>query len=103
MRFSLRSPFSLAALALLIASFPSFARSSTSAAAEGGIAITRVFTGWKEGTSFKRISEYFTGNENTGDTVVLRTHADQRSGFYFLVLASNPGASVSAKINLELI
>jgi hypothetical protein len=103
MRFSLRSFFSFATLALLIASFPSFGRSSTNAATDGGIAITRVFTGWKEGASFKRISEYFTGQENSGNTVVLRTHADQRSGFYFLVRASNPGGPVSAKINLELI
>jgi hypothetical protein len=103
MRFTLRSPFFLAAIVLLVASFPSFALSSTNTVTDGGITLAHVFTGWKEGSSFKRISEYFSGQENTGGTVVLRTHADQRSGFYFLVRASNPGAPIAVKINIELI
>lgn len=34
---------------------------------------------------FKRISEYFTGKEDTGKRIILRTQADQRGGLYFLV------------------
>ena len=70
---------------------------------DGKIAITRVFLGWKEGASFKRISEYFTGKENTDGIVVLRTHPEQRSGFYFFIRVANPGAPAPVKINLELI
>ena len=99
----LRLSFLPAVIVFLFASFPLFALSSTKTLADSGIAIVRVFTGWKEGASFKRISEYFNEKENTGGAVVLRTHADQRSGFYFLVRASNPGSPVAVKINLELI
>jgi hypothetical protein len=67
------------------------------------LTIVRVFTGWRDAASFKRISEYFSGKENTGRETVLRTHADQRAGFYFLVHAANPGAPASVKINVELI
>ena len=99
MRFFLRLPFIFASIAVLITT----GLSSPSDVKEGGITIARVFTGWKEGSSFKRISEYFTGKENTGGIIVLRTHADQRSGFYFFVRAANSGAPTAVKINVELI
>jgi hypothetical protein len=34
---------------------------------------------------FKRISEYFTGVENTGGKTILRTQDDQRAGMYFIL------------------
>jgi hypothetical protein len=49
------------------------------------------------------ISEYFDGKENSGSIAVLRTHPDQRSGYYFLVRTSNPGAARSIKASLEVI
>lgn len=67
------------------------------------VTIARVFSGWRDAESFKRISEYFTGKENTGGDHVLRTHPDQRAGFYFLVRATNPGAPTSIKISVDVI
>ncbi len=72
-------------------------------ASAGDLKIVRVFTGWREAASFKRISEYFDGKENTGGQLVLRTHPEQRTGFYFLVRLANPSAAVTAKLELELI
>ena len=103
MRFSLRSSVFAAAFSVALVTSPLISRGSPDSPQNAGIAITRVYTGWKEGASFKRISEYFSGKENTGGTIVLRTHPDQRSGYYFLVRASNPGAPVPVKISIELI
>lgn len=95
---------------LLIAAITSLALSMTAAATaatvpgkDGEVTVVRVFSGWKEGASFKRISEYFTGKENSGDVVVLRTHDEQRSGFYFFLRLNNPGASAPVKVKLEVI
>ncbi|RKZ91707.1 MAG: hypothetical protein DRQ40_09545 [Gammaproteobacteria bacterium] len=44
---------------------------------------TRVRPAYREAKSFKRISEYFTGRENTGKTIVFRTQKEDRNGFYF--------------------
>lgn len=49
------------------------------------LSITRVFTGWRDAASFKRVSEYFTGRENTGGQIVLRTDPAERAGYYFLI------------------
>jgi hypothetical protein len=65
--------------------------------------IARVFTGWRDAASFKRISEYFDGRENTGGQLVIRTHPDQRAGYYFLVRIANPDATLAVKINLQVI
>lgn len=67
------------------------------------ISIARVYPGWRDAASFKRISEYFTGRENTGGATVLRTHPGERAGYYFLVRAINPGAPVSAQCLVSLI
>jgi hypothetical protein len=71
-------------------------------AAEGGVRIVRTFFGWREAASFKRISEYFDGKENTGGEIVLRTHPDQRAGYYFLVRVDNSGAPLAARIVLRV-
>ena len=67
------------------------------------LSITRVFTGWRDASSFKRISEYFTGRENSGGTLIRRTQPDQRSGYYFLVRVENAGVSLPVKLEVELI
>lgn len=103
MRFFPRLLSCFAVLASLGFLFPCPAWSAPHDATDGRITIARVFTGWRDAASFKRISEYFSGQENTGGAIVLRTHADQRAGFYFLVRAANPGATVAVKINLQLI
>jgi hypothetical protein len=87
---------------------PAVLSAKASAAAEtmakvGDLTVVRVFTGWRDEASFKRISEYFTGRENTGGEAMIRTHPDQRAGYYFLVRTSNPSAPLAAKITLQLI
>jgi hypothetical protein len=67
------------------------------------LTIKRVYTGWRDAASFKRISEYFDGKENTHGEAVLRTHADQRGGFYFLVRVGNPGPARTVKATLHVI
>ena len=74
-----------------------------SSAVASDVTIARTFPGWRDAESFKRISEYFTGKENSGNTTILRTHAELRSGFYFLIRATNVGAPSSVKISLEVI
>lgn len=67
------------------------------------LTIVRVFTGWRDAGSFKRISEYFDGRENTGGQVVLRTHPEERGGYYFLVRVANPGATRPVKLTLDVV
>lgn len=57
------------------------------------VEFVRVWPGWRDAESFERISEYFDGHENTGRETVVRTHPDQRAGFYFLVRVANTGAA----------
>ncbi len=66
------------------------------------VTIVRVFPGWRDASSFKRISEYFTGRENTGGQVVLRTHANERSGYYFLLRVKNPAAPQEVAVTLDI-
>jgi len=60
-----------------------------------GITFARVWPQWHDAEAFDRISEYFTGKENTGSRQVLRTHAEERAGFYFLVRVDNSGAALA--------
>lgn len=66
------------------------------------VTIVPVATGWREAASFKRISEYFSGKENTSGQLILRTHPDQRSGYYFQ-LRINTATAVSAQAVLQVI
>lgn len=66
------------------------------------LSLAPITTGWRDAASFKRISEYFTGRENTGDIITLRTRPDQRSGYYFLLRSENQGAAVTVQIIVEL-
>ncbi len=74
-----------------------------SVASAADLTIVRVYTGWRDAASFKRISEYFDNKENTGGATVLRTHPDQHAGYYFLVRAANPGAPRPVQARLEII
>jgi hypothetical protein len=68
------------------------------------VAFVRVWPEWREADTFDRISEYFTGHENSGSQIVRRTDPAIRAGFYFLVRLDNPGsAQPAAKIILSLI
>jgi len=66
------------------------------------LTIVRTFTGWRDAASFKRISEYFDGKENPGKETVLRTHPEQRTGYYFLVRLANPGTAQQVQFQLQL-
>jgi hypothetical protein len=72
-------------------------------AAVDGVRIVRLQPGWRDADSFKRISEYFDGKENTGGQVVLRSRPDTRAGYYFFVRIANPGAPTTVKIALAVI
>lgn len=67
------------------------------------VRVVRVFTGWREAASFKRISEYFTGRENTGGEVILRTQPAARGGYYFLVRTDNDGPAREVRFRLEVV
>ena len=64
--------------------------------------VTRASAEWREAASFDRIGEYFGHGENTGGHRILRTHAETRAGFYFLVrLASS--APADARFEVQVI
>lgn len=68
------------------------------------VEFVRVWPAWRDATAFESISEYFTGQEAHSGRVVLRTNADQRAGYYYLVRVANPGAAQSAvKFSLQVI
>lgn len=97
----------LLALAATSAALPSVLSAKASATAEalakdGDLTIVHAFTGWRDAKSFKRISEYFDGQENTGGQILVRTHPDQRAGYYFLVRTANPGAPRAVQLNILL-
>ena len=94
---------SIRSLILFATALITAASSSVASAKEGDLTIVHVYTGWRKPESFKRITEYFDGKENTGGEAVLRTHPDQRGGFYFLVRTTNPGAARAIKASLEII
>jgi len=83
-------------LALLLGAVPAVRASD--------VEVVRVWTDWRTAESFERISEYFTGQENTGSDVVRRTQPATRAGFYFLVRLRNHGAAQpAAKLVISLI
>ncbi len=84
----------LALLLALCGAVPAFA---------AGPSIVRVFPGWRDAASFKRISEYFDGKENNGGEIVVRTHPDQRGGYYFLVRLANPGGPADVRLHLTVV
>jgi len=66
------------------------------------ITVVPIFTGYREAATFKRISEYFSGKENTSGQLVLRTHPEERSGYYFQ-LRVNAATAAEAKLVLQVI
>ncbi len=94
-------------LLFLAATTTALALPSAALAKEGapadGLTIIRVFSGWRDAASFKHISEYFTGRENTHGEEMLRSQPGQRSGYYYLLRLANPGPAVPVKINLQIV
>ena len=71
----MRAIFSLLLIALLL--------SVTGISAAQTVEFSRIRPEYRETGTFKRISEYFTGKENTGKRTVFRTQNNDRDGFYF--------------------
>jgi hypothetical protein len=68
------------------------------------VAFVRIWPKWRDAQSFERISEYFTGKENPGSQVILRSQPASRAGFYFLARVKNSGpAHATAKIVVSVI
>lgn len=68
------------------------------------VEFVRIWPKWRDAKSFERISEYFTGKENPGSEVMLRSQPTSRAGFYFLTRVKNPGSALeAAKIVLSVI
>lgn len=88
--------FLLVALIALISSASAFA---------ADVKLIRVWPGYRTADSFMRISEYFTGQENPGrKQILLRSHPEERGGFYFLTRVANHGAALDgARIDLHVI
>jgi hypothetical protein len=54
----------------------------------------RIWPGYRTAESFERISEFVSGQENTGGQTFLRSQPGSREGFYFLTRIKNPGTSL---------
>jgi hypothetical protein len=68
------------------------------------LTIVRVWPGYRTAESFERISEYFGKNEDARGQLILRTQADKRAGYYFLLRVNNAGTTLpDAKIELQVI
>jgi len=81
-----------------------FAFAAASVCAAADLTIVRVWPGYRTAASFDRISEYFGQAENAQAQLILRSQADKRAGYYFLVRVSNIGVTLpDAKIELQVI
>jgi hypothetical protein len=85
------------------AALPSAALAQADRPTHSAVTVVRVFTGWRDGASFKRIAEYFDGKENTGGETILRTDPAQRTGYYFLIRLNNSGAARPIRFQLEFV
>ncbi len=71
----------------------------------GPLTAVRVWTDYRTAESFERISEYFTGQEASSKELILRSRAEERAGYYFLVRVANPqveGCAATAEIKVIL-
>ena len=87
----------------LFATFVLFVSFVVSFARATEVEFVRVWPEWREAESFERISEYFGGGENTGGHLILRTHADARAGYYFVVRLARAASLEGAKFEVSVI
>ena len=93
MRSARRRFFSVVCFACFVVSTPRAAEAE----------FVRVWPQWRDADAFDRIGEYFGGKESTEKEIVLRTHAEPREGYYFLVRVKNAAALAGAKFELQVI
>lgn len=86
----------------LLVSLLALALGSTAALAND-VKIVRILPEYHTAASFTRVSEYFTGEENTRGATVLRTQPDSRDGFYFTVRVKSDAAREVAWAELQII
>ncbi len=67
------------------------------------VEFVRVWPGWRDADAFDRIAEYFGGRETHGKQLVLRTHAEARAGYYFLLRINHPAAIAGATFQVSVI
>jgi hypothetical protein len=65
--------------------------------------LVSVWPQWRDAESFDRIGEYFGRGENTSGRHILRTQADARAGFYFLVRLAPADLPADAKFEVQVI
>jgi hypothetical protein len=66
--------------------------------------IVRVWPAYRTADSFTRISEFFSGRENTRGETVLRSQPATREGFYFLTRFKNSGPALTdVRVELQVI
>jgi hypothetical protein len=67
------------------------------------VELVRVWPQWRGAEAFDRIGEYFGRAENDGREMVVRTHAEERAGMYFLVRVKSADPLPGAKFVLEIL
>lgn len=67
--------------------------------------IKEVVTEYRTEQDFKRIREYFTGDEFTGRRLVVRSQADERAGCYFVLTMQEPVRKLptDAKVRIAVV
>lgn len=64
--------------------------------------LVRVWPEYRDDASFRRISEYFTGQEHPSRDTVIRSQPEVRAGYYFL-LRTRSDVAQPASVELSLI
>ncbi|HVU31985.1 MAG TPA: hypothetical protein VHE61_01025 [Opitutaceae bacterium] len=73
------------------------------AARAADVEIVRVWPRWHNAGDFDRIENYFGHPTSGGEGLVVRSHADQLAGLYFLVRVKTPNPVAGAKLILDVI
>jgi hypothetical protein len=62
------------------------------------VSIVRLLPGYRTTASFQRLSEFFTGRENTGKDTMLRSQPATRAGYYWFLRLENKGAALAEAV-----
>jgi hypothetical protein len=76
---------------------------ASSARAE--VEFVRLWTGYKETSAFLRLREFITGKESFGNTIILRTDPDERTGLYYTVRLADRerGSLPPGEVHLQVV
>ena len=76
---------------------------AAASARAGEAEFVRIWPAWRDAESFERISEYFSGHENSSGQIVLRTAPETRAGFYFFARVKSTAPLAAARFELTVI